>query len=62
MRRWDGAVPEVMPAVEFTHVESDGYEVCNSFNTIGRECLEGTSNSKSCLALHFFEFVDIFYN
>jgi len=62
MRRWDGAVSEVMPAIEFTHVESDGYEACNSFNTIRRGCLEGTSDPKSCLVLHFFEFVDISNN
>jgi len=51
-----------MPAVEFMHVESDGYEACNSFNTIRRGCSEGASNPKSCLVLYFFEFVDIFYN
>ena len=62
MRRWDGAISEMMPAIEFVHIESDRYEVCNSFNTIGRGCLEGASNPKSCLVLHFFEFVDIFYN
>jgi len=62
MRRWDRAISEVMPAVEFTHVESDGYEACNSFNTIGRRYSEGASNPKSCLALYFFEFVDIFNN
>ena len=44
----------MMPTVEFVHVESDGYEACNSFNAIRRRCLKGTSNLKSCLALHFF--------
>jgi len=28
MRKWDRAISEMMPAVEFTHVESDGYEAC----------------------------------
>jgi len=55
MREWNGAISEVMPTVEFTHVESDGYEACNSFNAIRRRCLEGASNPKSCLALYFLQ-------
>jgi len=62
MRRWDRAVSKMMPAIEFIYVESDGYEVYNSFDTIGRRYLKGTCNPKSCLVLHFFEFVDIFNN
>ena len=60
MHGWDGAVSEVMPAIELVHVEKDRYEACNSFNAIKRRCLEGASNLKSCLVLHFFSSLTFF--
>ena len=62
MRGWDGAISEVVSSVEFAHVESDWYEACNGFNTIGGRCLKSASDPKSCLALHFFQFINIFYD
>jgi len=52
--RIDGELMEIWP--------NEVCDTCNSFNTIGRRCSEGASNPKSCLALYFFEFVDIFNN
>ena len=60
MRRWDRAVSEVVSAIEFAHVESDWYEACNSFDTVRRKCSKSASDPKSCLSLHFFQFVDVF--
>ena len=60
MHGWDGAISEVVSTIEFTHVESDWYEACNSFNAIRGRYLKSTSNPKGCLVLHFFKFVDIF--
>jgi len=60
MRGWDGAVSEVVSAVEFVHVESDWYEACNSFDTVRGRCSKSTSDPKSCLVLHFFQFIDVF--
>ena len=62
MRGWDGGISEVVSSVEFVHVESDWYEACNSFNTIRERCSKSASDPKSCLALHFFQFVNIFYD
>jgi len=60
MRGWDRAISEIVSAVEFMHVESDWYEACNSFNTVRGRCSKSASDPKSCLALHFFKFIDIF--
>jgi len=60
MRRWDRAVSEVVSAIKFVHVESDWYEACNNFNTIRGRCSKSASDPKSCLSLHFFQFIDVF--
>jgi len=60
MHGWDGAISEVVSSVEFAHVESNWYEACNSFNTVEERCLKSASDLKSCLALHFFQFINIF--
>jgi len=60
MHEWDGAISEVMSSIEFAHVESDWYEACNSFNTIRERCSKSASDPKSCLALYFFQFINVF--